>query len=108
MEQIRIIILCFGGIFTFAFGLAWIIPLSLAGQRESRCDKTSVTFGLLDLLLILLDCIPVFWLFRAIPEAPSAYRAVREAWKNEASIRIMFWLSFGSLAVTIGCCFLPT
>ena len=106
-ETVRIIILCFGGIFTFAFGLAWIMPMVIAGQDQSERKKSDVAWGLMDLILILLDCFPIFWLFRAIPEAPSAYRAARETWKKETSIRTMFWLSTGSLLVTLGACFFP-
>jgi len=51
--------------------------------------------------------IPFFWLFRAIPEVPSAYKAARETWKREASIRCLFWLSIASLPVNVGSCHLP-
>ncbi len=107
MEEIRIIILCFSGIFTFAFGLAWILPLFAAGQHDTKPSKDDFTTSILDLILILLDCIPVFWLFRAIPEAPSAYRAARETWRKEPSIRVMFWLSGASLVVTVGALYFP-
>jgi hypothetical protein len=107
MEQIRIITLCFGGIFTFAFGLAWIIPLFVAGQKDTKPSRVDITTGVLDIILIILDCIPVFWLFRAIPEAPSAYKAAREAWTKEPSIRAMFWMSAVSFIVAVGSFYIP-
>jgi hypothetical protein len=107
MEEIRIITLCFAGIFTFAFGLAWILPLIAAGQEDTKPSRDDIATSIADLILILLDCIPVFWLFRAIPEAPSAYRAARETWRKEPSIRAMFWLSGASLVVTVVALYIP-
>jgi hypothetical protein len=101
MEELRTVILSFGGIFTFAFGLAWILPLATAGRKEAKLKRDDAAFALLDLLLMAFDCIPFFWLFRAIPETPSAYRAARQAWRSQPTIRSMFWLSAAALVVTI-------
>ena len=85
---------CFSGIFSFAFGMAWSLPLMAAHseQKSVSCNgnKRDVVFGGLDFLLVIFDCIPLFWLFRAISETPSAYKAVRDKWKSEASIRWSF------------------
>lgn len=108
MEELRIVILCLGVIFTFAFGLAWILPLTTAGQKEAKPTKVDAAFSLVDLLLVFLDCFPLFWLFRAVPETPSAYRAAREAWRSQSSIRVMFWLSVIALTVTVVTWILPS
>ncbi len=101
MEPLRIIILTFSGIFTFAYGLAWIVPLVAAAKQESESSYVGQTLRLLDLFLIILDCIPIFWLFRAIPSTPSAYRAARDAWLTQSSIRTSFWLSLAALTITL-------
>lgn len=101
METIRLILLSFGGIFTFAFGLAWILPLMIAGQEELAKKKGSEVVLFMDLLLLAFDCIPIFWAFRALSEAPSTLREARALWKSERSIRSMFWLSMIALTVTI-------
>lgn len=107
MEEVRIIMLCFAGSFTFAFGLGWIIPLCAACRKEKKPTRVDIAASILDLIMILLDCIPVFWIFRAIPEAPSAYRASREAWRKEPYIWAMFWLSATSLIVAVLALYIP-
>jgi hypothetical protein len=107
MEEVRIIILCFAGIFTFAFGLGWVVPLCVACHKENKPSKVNITVSILDLIMILLDFIPVFGILRALPEAPSAYRASREAWRKEPYIRAMFWLSATSLIVIILALYIP-
>jgi ABC-type antimicrobial peptide transport system permease subunit len=107
MDELSIIIMFFGGIFTFAFGLAWFIPLVTACQKESEPTYGDTIFSLLDLLLLLLDCIPLFWIFRDIPQAPSTYRLARETWRNQPTIRTMFWYSSISLVITLVAAFLP-
>ena len=106
MEPVQTILLSFSGVFTFAFGLAWLLPLVTAGQEQRTVSKGEVVTTLLDIALLLLDYIPVFWIFRAIPEAPSAYRAARLEWNNNASLRISFWLSAISLATFVGCIYI--
>lgn len=103
MDEIFFIILCFFSIFTFAFAMAWILPLIIAHSEQkigSNGDKQDVVFGCLDILFIFFDCFPLFWLFRAIPETPSAYKAVRDKWRSEASIR---W-SFKAFLVCVALC----
>tara|TARA_B100001971_G_C18171487_1_gene527394 strand:- start:261 stop:377 length:117 start_codon:yes stop_codon:yes gene_type:complete len=38
MDETLIILACFSGIFTFAFGLAWSIPLVAAGMEERKLN----------------------------------------------------------------------
>lgn len=108
MEEFRIILLCFGAVFTFALGLAWLIPLVIAGHKGLKPTEHDESLAIFDMLLLLFDSIPIFWLFRAIPQAPSAYRSIRQTWKKEASIRNMFWLWSATLASTIGAIFIPS
>ena len=102
MNNTMTVILAFGGIFTFAFGMAWFLPLSAARSEQAEPpSKGDWIFGGADLILILLDCFPLFWLFRAIPEIPSTYTAARDKWRKEPSIRGCFYAWLISLTVTV-------
>ena len=92
-ETVFIVILTFSGIFTFAFGLAWFLPLVAARTDYGKQvpTKADMLMSGADLLLVLLDCIPFFWFFRALPEIPDACTEVRKRWREEASIRSCFY-----------------
>ncbi|WAC21425.1 hypothetical protein OVA24_08500 [Luteolibacter sp. SL250] len=104
-----ICLLSFSAIFTFAFGMAWFMPL-VAARNEVRKEEATAHDTILtgaDILLLIMDCFPFFWIFRTVgklPELPAAAREVREIWQAEPSIRRMFhaWLvSLGVLLLTI-------
>lgn len=102
MQETATIILAFSGIFTFAFGMAWLFPLVAAHSKHPKPPtRSDWLFGGMDLVLCLMDCIPVFWLIRAIPEAPSAYAEARRKWREEKSIRLCFYLFIISAATTV-------
>ena len=109
LEEVRIIVISFSGIFAVAFGLAWLIPLWVAGSRLERenADQEDRQIHLFDMVLLMLDIIPLFWAFRTLTEVPSAYRAARLEWQSHPSIRVMFWLSLVSAAIAVGMAFLP-
>ncbi len=105
-----ICLLSFSAIFTFAFGMAWFMPLVAARKAAVRNDEATAhdtVFTAADILLLIMDCFPFFWIFRTVgklPELPSTAREVREIWRAEPSIRRMFraWLvSLGVLLLTI-------
>ncbi|MGJ8674270.1 hypothetical protein, partial [Rubritalea sp.] len=81
------------GMFAFAFGLAWFVPLASAhsDNRKSR-PAGDIAFPLLDILLLLLDCIPIFWLFRSVPFSSEARHDVKDQWRKDKSIRVCFYL----------------
>ena len=106
MEPVQTILLSFSGVLTFAFGLAWLLPLVTAGQEQRTASKGEVVTTLLDVVMLLFDYIPVFWIFRAVPASPLAYRAARLEWKNNSSLRISFSLSAISLATFVGCIYI--
>lgn len=102
METIVTVIGIFAGLFTFAFGMAWAMPLFAARTEQAQpASKSDWTFAGWDLILILLDCVPIFWLFRAVPEIPSTYTAARDKWRSESSIRGCFYAWLVSLTVTV-------
>lgn len=102
METLRIVILAYSGVFTFAFGLGWIIPLASAhAEVEQEKKPYDGLFFAADLILFLLDCIPFFWIFRVLPRVPDGYRALKEKWGEEASIRRCFYLFVFSGSVTL-------
>jgi len=94
MNEIFLITICFSFIFAFAFGMAWSLPLMTAHSEQKSVsnnkNQQDVVFGVLDILLSIFGCIPLFKLFRTLPETPSAYKAVRDKWKSEVSIRWSF------------------
>jgi len=53
----------------------------------------------MDIVLMLFDCIPVFWLLRIVPTSSEEHQEVRKLWKNEKSIRQSFY-SFLSCLLT--------
>jgi len=105
MEELLIVILFFSGVLTFAFGLAWMIPLFTSMHKNESATSVDAAMTILDLILMLFDCIPFFWIIRAIPEAPSAYRSARETWRQNATVRSMFWFSAASFSVFLSVLF---
>lgn len=102
MDKFIIVVLSFGGIFTFAFGMAWFLPLFAARTEEAEPPtKKDWVFGGADLILLLLDCFAIFWHFRAIPEIPSTYTAARNKWRQEPGVRGCFYAWLISLTVTV-------
>ena len=101
MEDLRVILLTFSGIFAFAFGMAWVLPLFSAGESSYGKRQGDETKTFVDLLLICFDCIPIFWILRTIEEAPESCRAAKNAWDNQQSIRITFWSSLISTLVFV-------
>lgn len=104
MPTIPLIIFIHAAIFTFAFGLAWFLPL-IAVREDHDVSPTKRerdwVIAWADVLLIIMDCFPVFWLFRAIPEVPSTYTAAREKWRKEAGIRWCFYASLVSVSIAV-------
>ena len=104
MQTLPLIIFIHAAIFTFAFGLAWFLPLFAVQKDHDDRPKRERDWVIAwaDVFLIIMDCFPVFWLFRAIPEVPSTYTAAREKWRKEASIRGCFYASLVALSIAIG------
>lgn len=101
METIIVIGLCFSGTFAFAFGMAWFFPLATARSEAKGADEASPDFFiLLDLLLILADSVPVFWLFRISPDSADR-EAIRKAWREEKSIRESFYSFLVCLTISL-------
>lgn len=92
MNEILIIALCFSGVFTFAFGLAWFLPLFATGmeERSKEIKEESIFKGLVDILLVLGDMIPIFLLFDMFKQAPEGYSAAKRKWREERTIRSCF------------------
>ena len=102
MEVVLFIALCFSGIFAFAFGMAWFLPLASARSNiVEETPKRDVVFPLLDIVLMLFDCIPFFWFFRVLPTSSAAHQEVRRLWKEEESIRNSFYSFVWSVATSV-------
>jgi hypothetical protein len=106
MDSAWLIVPILSGLLTFAFGLAWIIPMLQAGDHGRPADASDIPFGLLDLLLVLLDFLPLFGLLRALPRLPAAHAAAREVWRSDPAVRRFFRLSLASAGVFGGSLFL--
>jgi hypothetical protein len=108
METTLTVAAIFTGIFTFAFGMAWLMPLAVTSveQRKKQPARSDTLLAVLDLVLMITEFIPVFWLFRAIPAAPSTYRAVRTKWAAEKSIRFFFYAFLACAVATVALFFL--
>jgi hypothetical protein len=107
MQTVFIVIIAFSGIFTFAFGMAALMPLLAAREEAQRkMDGRDWTFAGLDLLLVLLDQLPFFSLARAIPALPADIAAMRRKWREEPSIRGCFIAFLISLVVLVVAAFL--
>lgn len=94
------------GIFVFAFGAAWFIPLVTANaermrEQEGANEPIHAATLFLDSLLILCDSIPVFWILRVFHSNKGATSAARDKWKNEISIRRCFYLWLTSTSLLI-------
>tara|TARA_B100001093_G_scaffold142646_1_gene135085 strand:+ start:283 stop:618 length:336 start_codon:yes stop_codon:yes gene_type:complete len=105
MKEFWLIIAFLSGTFSFAFGLAWIIPLLTARMEEmnheQHNDNSYSSLGILDFFLILIDVIPIFWIIGFIAEAPDTMEAAINKWKEDSMIRICFWSFIGCTSITI-------
>lgn len=98
------LILCFTVSFGFAFGMAWMLPLVAAGvdhRKAAAVTRVDTFFGLVDVILLIMDCIPFFWVFRSLSETPSACGAARKKWQEESSIRWSFHLFLICMVTTL-------
>ena len=93
MDVTLIILLCFSGIFTFAFGLAWCIPLAAAGMEERESELKPTVRDIADIWLILNDMIPIFLVVDLFRKAPEDYSAAKKKWKSDGMIRASFYIS---------------
>ena len=104
-------------IFAFAACMGFAFPLAIAGsekraERAEEIKQRLVTANILgtiaDLWLILIDAIPIFWLFHFawnaktelpedIKEAKQRWnediKEAKQRWNEEPSIRLFFWIS---------------
>ena len=106
MQSAWLIVPILSGILTFAFGLAWAIPMLQAGDRGRLADARDLPFGLIDLLLVLLDFLPIFGLLRALPRLPAAHAAARALWRSDPAVRRFFRLSLASATIFAASLFL--
>ena len=93
MDETLIILACFTGIFTFAFGLAWSIPLVAAGMEERKAELKPTVRDIADIWLILNDMIPIFLVIDLFRKAPEDYSAAKKKWKSDGMIRASFYIS---------------
>lgn len=109
MSPIVFALAAFHAILLVAFAAAFMIPLASAGTEERAERGRSLrsrhvffdVFGpLLDLVLPLVDSIPVFWLLRVIADTPDDVRAARQRWREEPTVRLCFWVAL-ALSVTL-------
>lgn len=97
MEAIILPTSAFLGMFIFAFGMGWFMPLVAVYSDSQKNNKSDFTYSILDILLMLFDCIPVFWLFRVFPASNSSLKRVRGEWTTNKSVRWSFYLFLGSI-----------
>ena len=104
-ESLYIVLVSFSAIFSFAFGLAWFIPMLKiempefpSESQEAPKDSLSWWSFLIDQILILLDIIPIFWIYHLIMgliqtayTVPENVRVAQQTWKESPQIRNMFW-----------------
>ena len=107
METALLITTLMGVTFSFAFGMAWFVPLVSARAEYLASDdiekglvKKSV-FAVLDILLLLIDTIPIFWIISCFMDAPETMKAGIKRWKEEKMIRVCFWLFVGCVSLSI-------
>jgi hypothetical protein len=101
MDIILVVLLFLSGTFTFAFGLAWTLPLVTAGIEERKIEDQPRFRGIADILLILNDMIPIFFIFDILRQAPEDYSAAKKQWKSEGMIRASFYISLLSGISTV-------
>ena len=117
-EILLVILTCFSAIFFFALSLAWFTPLIIEANKEALFEKgfqdssePRGNLGILDWLLLAMECIPVFWVISLLQKwilkedslNVKGSVAAKEKWKSERSIRVSFYLSLVSLATFIVC-----
>ena len=100
LEILLVILTCFSAIFFFALSLAWFTPLIIEANKEALFEKgfqdssePRGNLGILDLLLLAMECVPVFWLIsflmRWILKEDSLNMkgsvAAKEKWRNAVS-----------------------
>ena len=99
----------------FCYGLGWFVPLAAARRSASPPQSEPqplgpVYVGLIwgDLVMMMLDCIPVFWAIRLFmhrgdPEATwsKTAEAARQKWREDDQVRWCFKVWVGSCAVAV-------
>ena len=107
METLVTVIGILAATFSFAFGMAWFLPLAIAAEKHrEQSDQSEYAIAGLDLLLLVLDCIPIFWAFRAVSEDPSMCSEARKKWAEDRTVRGMFYAFCVSLGIAIFCLFI--
>lgn len=102
MDGAWLIIPIFSGVLSFAFAMAWTIPLMQAGEKACPSESTDLRFGFFDLILVVLDCIPFLAMLRGLTRLPAAHTAARELWHSDPSVRKLFRLFLASGTVFMG------
>jgi hypothetical protein len=93
MNEILIILACFSGIFTFAFGMASCLPLIAAGVEERKTELKPTVRDIADIWFILNDMIPIFLAIDLFRKAPQDYSAAKKKWKSDGMIRTSSYIS---------------
>lgn len=112
MNPVAFSIATLSGTVAFGFVLGVVVPLISAGSEASKAVATDDEAAeparlrelLADLLLIILDSLPIFTLFRAAKdfrELPSTARAMRAKWACDRSVRQCSWMAAVSIAVFV-------
>ncbi len=102
MNTLWLILTILSATFAFAFLAAAVIPLALAAENADHESNGRVLLGLqLDKLLTFVGCIPVFWFLLNLDATPEQSVAVRQAWSENRSLRVMFYLGCGLVLAAI-------
>lgn len=109
METAITVIGILAAAFSFAFGMAWFLPLAIAADKlRKNPDQSEYAIAGLGLLLLVLDCIPVFWIFRAVSETPTMCSEAQKKWAEDRCVRRMFYAFCVSLGIAIFCLFIAS
>jgi hypothetical protein len=103
VKNLPIILVAFSGMFTFAFGMACLMPLATADaekQAQRKPGKYEWGYHLLDTLAMIAHCLPVFSLMRLINELPGMIIEAREKWRQDATVRGCFY----AFVISLACC----
>ena len=103
MDDAIIAATAFLGIFVFAFWLGWFMPLITIHMNDQKERQPDFTLSILDITLMLLDCIPVFWLIRVLPTSINGIEKVKMEWSANKSVRVSFYLFLISI-FSLGFC----
>tara|TARA_B100001093_G_scaffold497625_1_gene544780 strand:- start:79 stop:414 length:336 start_codon:yes stop_codon:yes gene_type:complete len=105
MDKFWTIIAILSGTFSFAFGMAWLIPLGIARNEamelDEQTDNVRTTFILFDFFLLIMDVIPIFWVITLLMDAPDTMKVTKEKWNEDKMIPICFWTFIGCISLTI-------